>query len=66
MAKKNADLPKLKEQIKNDKLKNIYLFYGDEEFLKNKYVNDIKNAIPHNGFEDFNHIIFNDTKNCES
>ncbi len=59
MAKKNADLPKLKEQIKNDKLKNIYLFYGDEEFLKNKYVNDIRNSIPHNGFEDFNHITFN-------
>ena len=59
MAKKNADLPKLKEQIKNDSLKNMYLFYGDEEFLKNKYVNDIRNCIPHNGFEDFNHLVFN-------
>lgn len=59
VSKKNSEISKLREQIKENKLENIYLFYGEEEFLKNKYVNDIKALIPANGFEDFNHIIFN-------
>lgn len=57
--KKNAAIPALKAQIKDGKFKSIYLFYGAEEFLKNKYVNDIRDQIPANGFEDFNHLTFN-------
>ena len=58
-AKKGSELPLLREQIRNNNLKNIYLFFGEEEFLKNKYVGDIRSLLPANGFEDFNHITFN-------
>lgn len=57
--KKNQDLPKLKQQIKDKALKPLYLFYGTENYLKQTYIDAIHEAIPHNGFEEFNHITFN-------
>lgn len=57
-AKKGSELSSLRQQIKENTFDNIYLFYGEEEFLKNKYVNDIRDCIPANGFEDFNHLYF--------
>lgn len=59
VSKKSSELSTLREQIKENKLDNIYLFYGEEEFLKNKYVHDIRAQIPANGFEDFNHLTLN-------
>ena len=54
--KKNPDLPELKRQIKENKLKPLYLFYGTETFLKETYIKAIRDAVPDNGFEEFNHI----------
>ena len=56
---KDSQLSVLRQQIKENNLSNIYLFYGEETFLKDKYVNDIRECIPANGFEDFNHLYFN-------
>lgn len=55
-AKKNQGLPKLKQQIKDNALLPLYLFYGTENYLKETYANAIRGAVPANGFEDFNHI----------
>lgn len=54
--KKNSELSELKRQIKDNTLKNLYVFYGEEDYLKEMYINKIKELIPDNGFEEFNHI----------
>lgn len=59
--KKNADLPELKRQIRENSLKPLYLFYGNEVYLKDAYINEIKKAVPDNGFEDFNRIVLKGT-----
>ena len=56
MAKKNDALPELRRQIKENTLKPLYLFYGEEEYLKELYTNRIIEKIPDGGFPDFNHI----------
>ena len=40
MAKKN-DIIELKEQLKENKLQKLYVFYGDEEYLKEQYIKKI-------------------------
>lgn len=54
--KKNAELPELKRQIKENRLKPLYLFYGTETYLKETYIRAIRDSVPDNGFEEFNHI----------
>ena len=56
MAKKNDALPELRRQIKENTLKPLYLFYGEEEYLKELYTNRIIEKIPDGGFPDFNHM----------
>lgn len=53
---KNPELPKLKQQIKDNALMSVYLFFGQEHYLKEMYVDAVREAVPHNGFEEFNHI----------
>lgn len=55
--KKGSDITDLKRQIKDNSLRNLYLFYGEEDYLKEMYTNKIKEKIPDNGFEEFNHIV---------
>ncbi len=61
MAKKAAknDIPILKEQIKENRLKNLYLFYGEEEYLKEHYINKITELIPDAGLPEINRIVIN-------
>lgn len=56
MAKKNEALLEMKRQIKEKKLKPLYLFYGDETYLKELYTSRIAEQIPDGGFPEFNHI----------
>lgn len=58
MAKKN-DISELKEQIKESKLKKLYVFYGEEEYLKEFYVKKIEELVPDCGLEEFNRIKIN-------
>ena len=47
-AKKNKVL-ELKAQLKEKKLCSLYVFYGDEENLKEYYIKKIKALIPEGG-----------------
>ena len=59
--KKNPDLPELKRQIHENKLKPVYLFFGTETYLKETYIKAILDKIPDNGFEEFNYITLKGT-----
>ena len=56
MAKKTNDIIELKEQLKENKLNKLYLFYGDEEFLKEHYIQKIQDMVDDCGLEEFNRI----------
>ena len=55
-AKKNDSLLKLKKQIKEGPLSPLYIFYGEEEFLREMYVKRVADAVTDGGFPEFNHI----------
>lgn len=55
VAKKN-DIAVLKAELKENKLRNMYVFYGDEEYLKEFYINRISEMVPDGGLEEFNRI----------
>lgn len=55
MAKEDSFL-KLKQQIKNNDIGNLYLFFGEEVFVKNMYLEKMKTFVPDGGFADFNYI----------
>ena len=56
MAKKTNDIIELKEQLKENKLQKLYLFYGDEEYLKEYYIDKIQSMVDDCGLEEFNRI----------
>ena len=63
----------LKKQIKERDFKNLYLVYGDENYLKQHYVNLIVSKSVDNDFKDFNFhnldgkdIVLNDLADCVS
>ena len=63
----------LKKQLKENKLQNIYLFYGVEEYLKKYYINEITKQIVNEDNKELNFICFDgkaDTDtiiaNCET
>lgn len=47
----------LKEEIRGNKLRNLYLFYGPEEYLKKHYTGSIENCILKDELKDFNKIV---------
>ncbi len=44
----------LKEQLKSRSFSNLYLIYGEENYLKEYYVNKLKKALVDSDFADFN------------
>lgn len=44
----------LKQQIKNNELSSVYLIYGEEGYLKEHYVSQLKKAVVDPSFADFN------------
>ena len=64
MAKKSvADgLSILKNQLKTGEYDNIYLFFGEEDFMKSHYFDMLKNNLVDDMFADFNYIIFEGAK----
>lgn len=44
----------LKTQIKSNDLSNVYMFYGEENYLKEHYVNKLKDMVVDSAFADFN------------
>ena len=57
--KKNDDLLKLKKQLKDGALSPLYVFYGEEEFLRGVYVKRVGDLVPDGGFPEFNRIVLN-------
>ena len=57
MAKKaNNGVIELKAQLKENKLLPLYVFYGDEEYLKEYYIKKIEAMIPDAGLPEYNRI----------
>ena len=56
MAKENP-LIKLSKDLKENNLDKLYLFFGEEVYLKELYTKKILQTIPDDGFEEFNKII---------
>lgn len=48
----------LKKKIKSGKLGGAYLFYGDEEYLKDHYLGQLRRAVETSPLPEFNHIVF--------
>ena len=57
MAVKEDNFLKLKKQLKNGETGNLYLFFGEEIFVKNLYLDQLEKLVPDDGFGDFNRII---------
>lgn len=56
-AKKKNDIIELKAQLKIGKLQRLYVFYGEEEYLKELYIKKIEEMVPDAGLEEFNRIL---------
>lgn len=55
-AKKNKIL-ELKAQLKEKKLSPLYIFYGEEEYLKEYYIKKIEELVPDAGLPEYNRIV---------
>ena len=64
MAKKStaSGLTILKQQLAAKAFKPVYLFFGEEDFLKSYYFGMLKKNIVDPMFEDFNYIVFEGPK----
>lgn len=56
MAVKESDVMKLKRKLKEDGISGAYLFYGDEIYIRDLYIDKIRAVVPQDGFEEFNLI----------
>lgn len=54
---KDSGFIELKKQIRDKNMGNLYLFFGDEVYIKEAYVGKMKEIITDGGFPDFNHIV---------
>lgn len=61
MAVKKNDITELKARLKEKKLDKLYLFYGEEEYLKEFYIKKIEELVPDAGLEEFNRILISGT-----
>lgn len=56
MPQKEDNFLVLKKQLKSGEIGNLYLFYGEETFIRDTYVKYMQNLVPEDGFSDFNRI----------
>lgn len=54
-AKSSAALDKLRMDIKTGTLGNVYIFHGEEVYLRERYVEELRSALVPEGFEEFNY-----------
>lgn len=54
------DVTKLKQILKEDKIPNVYLFYGEEKYLLNSYVKKMTDKAINGGVEEFNLDVFDE------
>lgn len=53
----------LKKDIKSKSIRNLYLFYGQEEFLKNYYLESIEKIIINEQFKEMNRVVIEGKSN---
>ena len=51
----SAGLDELKADLKAETLKNAYIFYGEETYLRQSYLDQVREALVPAGFEEFNY-----------
>ncbi len=51
------DIITLKEELAKKKLRSMYVFYGEEEYLKEFYIKKIEELVPDAGLGEFNRIL---------
>lgn len=56
MAKENP-LIKLRQNLKEKNYERLYVFFGEEVYLKELYIKKLLELVPNDGFEEFNKII---------
>lgn len=56
MAVKESDVMKLKRELKEKGISGAYLFYGEELYLRDLYIDKIRAVVEDDGFEEFNLI----------
>lgn len=54
--KKNTGVEQLRLQLKNNELKNLYLFFGEEEYIREEYVKKVAALLPEDPFAEFNTV----------
>ncbi|MBE7038650.1 MAG: DNA polymerase III subunit delta [Ruminococcaceae bacterium] len=52
-------MKELREEISSKNLRNLYLFYGEEDYLKDYYTKSIRECVSPEGGEDFNVLCLN-------
>jgi len=63
MAKKTDDgIEKLRQNLREDNLKSVYLLYGEEAYLKEYYCKVIRDKILTGAMDDFNYIVLEGQK----
>ena len=55
MKKSGAALEKLRADIKSGSPENVYIFYGEETYLRDRYLEELKALLVPEGFEEFNY-----------
>ena len=53
--KSGAALEKLRADIKSGSPENVYIFYGEETYLRDRYLEELKALLVPEGFEEFNY-----------
>ena len=54
-AKSSGAFDRLRESLKEGRPENIYIFYGQESYLRQRYLDDIRQLLIPAGFEEFNY-----------
>lgn len=54
---KESNFTVLKQQIRDKNIGNLYLFFGEEVYLKEVYLERLGQFVPDEGFGDFNRIV---------
>ena len=50
----NKGFARLKADLKEEQLQNVYIFYGEETYLRTRYLQQVRQLLIPDGFEEFN------------
>ncbi len=59
---KQSDVTELKKKLNSGEIGGVYLFYGDEVYIKDSFIKKMLDMVDDGGMADFNKIIFDGEK----